>query len=210
MDDPTAHSRLEDGMAIFVGCVMVSMGVELLRASGLITGSAVGLALLLSYWLPLSPGTWLAIMSVPVLLASIRSMGGLFAFRTIAGIVGIAIFSRILEDTAHIGDINPAIAAIVAGTLLGMGGLAFGRHGAGVGVAGLIAIWLQQARGWNAGRTHLVIDALVLGASAVFLTVEVLVWSSLCAFIMGCIIWLWFREGRYNGVSPARIHSAGR
>ncbi len=41
---PVPHSRSEDIYAITVGCVMIALGLALLRAAGLVTGGIAGVA----------------------------------------------------------------------------------------------------------------------------------------------------------------------
>ncbi len=56
-------------------------------------------------------------------------------------------------------------AALFGGSIIGFGILAIARHGAGVVGVGVIALILQRARGWNAGRTQMGCDVLILLAS---------------------------------------------
>jgi hypothetical protein len=49
------HSPAEDIYALVVGCVLVVLGLVLLRAAGLVTGGVAGIALLVSYVVPPPP-----------------------------------------------------------------------------------------------------------------------------------------------------------
>ena len=112
--------------------------------------------------------------------------------------------SMVIDATTRIASGNPAVAAVAGGTLLGMGTLALARHGAGVGGVGVVTLWLQNARGWNAGRTQIAIDALVLAAAGIYLRPDRLLWSAVSALMMASVVYLWHRPGRYTGVSATR------
>ena len=159
------HSRSEDVYAIIVGCVMIALGLAMLRAAGLVTGGIAGIALLLSYLVPLPTGVLFTVINIPFFLFAKAAMGSRFMWRTIAVNGGIALFSTMARYGFRIVEVHPAFAAIAGGTVIGMGILALARHDAGVGGTGVVTLWLQRTRGWNAGRTQIAIDLAILAAS---------------------------------------------
>lgn len=200
----TSHGRFEDIYALVVGCVLIAVGLAMLRAASLVTGGTAGLALLIAHVVPVTPGVLFAILNLPFFLLAARVMGGWFTLRSIVVSAGIAAMSLVIDATTRIASDTPAVAAIAGGTLLGMGTLALARHGAGVGGVGIVTLWLQSARGWNAGRTQIVIDAVILAAASVFLQPKQFLWSAVCAAMMASVVYLWHRPGRYTGVSRGR------
>lgn len=196
------HSRFEDAYALAVGCILIAIGLAILRAAGLVTGGMAGVALLAAHFLPVTPGLLFAGLNMPFFLLAARVMGAQFTLRTIAASIGIASLSVVAQATIRIETDAFAVAAIAGGTLLGMGTLSLARHGAGVGGVGVVTLWLQQSRGWNAGRSQILIDLLVLGASGLFLSPRRLLWSTLSALAMGVVVYLWHRPERYTGFSP--------
>jgi uncharacterized membrane-anchored protein YitT (DUF2179 family) len=113
--------------------------------------------------------------------------------------IGIASFSALARASIRVVDIHPAFAAVVGGTVIGMGILALARHQAGVGGTGVLTLWLQRTRGWNAGRSQIAIDVVILAISAPVLTATQLGWSALSAAAMSLILIAWHRPGRYIG-----------
>lgn len=200
----TSHTSLEDGYALCIGCILIAVGLAMLRAAHLVTGGTAGLALLISRFVSISPGVLFAVLNLPFFILAARVMGSWFTARTIIVSLGIAGMSMVIDATTRIASGNPAVAAVAGGTLLGMGTLALARHGAGVGGVGIVTLWLQNARGWNAGRTQIAIDALVLGAAGVFLRPDRVLWSAVSALMMASVVYLWHRPGRYTGVSASR------
>ncbi|MCC2979462.1 YitT family protein [Sphingomonas sp. IC4-52] len=200
----TSHTSFEDAYALCIGCILIAVGLAMLRAAHLVTGGTAGLALLISRFVSVSPGVLFAILNLPFFILAARVMGSWFTARTILVSLGIAGMSVVIDATTRIASGNPAVAAVAGGTLLGMGTLALARHGAGVGGVGVVTLWLQNARGWNAGRTQIAIDALVLAAAGIYLRPDRLLWSAVSALMMASVVYLWHRPGRYTGVSPTR------
>ncbi|WP_446740700.1 YitT family protein [Sphingomonas sp. CFBP 13720] len=193
------HSRSEDVYAIAVGCVMIALGLALLRAAGLVTGGIAGVALLVSYLVPLPTGVLFTIINIPFFFFAKKAMGSRFMWRTIAVNAGIALFSSIARYGMRVVDVHPAFAAIAGGTVIGMGILALARHDAGVGGTGVVTLWLQRTRGWNAGRTQIAIDIGILLISFSVVAPTQVAWSALSAAAISGILIAWHRPGRYTG-----------
>ncbi|KQM13178.1 hypothetical protein ASE73_12025 [Sphingomonas sp. Leaf24] len=193
------HSRSEDVYAIVVGCVMIALGLALLRAAGLVTGGIAGIALLVSYLVPLPTGVLFTLINIPFFLFAKRAMGTRFMVRTIAVNAGIALFSTMARYGFRIVEVHPAFAAIAGGTVIGMGILALARHDAGVGGTGVVTLWLQRTRGWNAGRTQIAIDLGILATSFAVVAPVQVAWSALSAAAISGILIAWHRPGRYTG-----------
>lgn len=200
-EEPVRHTLLEDALALVVGCIFVATGLAILHAAGLVAGGMAGTALLVSQFVPLAPGLLLGLLTVPFLVLGYFAVGPLFALRTVLASIGIAVLSLVVEDTVRLGVDSPLVAAIAGGTLLGQGMLMLVRHGTGLGGFGVLAVWLLNRFGWPIGRTAIGVDVLVLGVSALFLELAPLLWSGLCAVIMGAIVFLWHRPGVYAGAS---------
>lgn len=193
------HSRSEDVYAIIVGCVMIALGLAMLHAAGLVTGGIAGVALLVSYLVPLPTGVLFTLINIPFFLFAKAAMGSRFMWRTIAVNAGIALFSTVARYGFRIVEVHPAFAAIAGGTVIGMGILALARHDAGVGGTGVVTLWLQRTRGWNAGRTQIAIDLLILAASFAVVAPTKVAWSALSAAGISGILIAWHRPGRYTG-----------
>jgi len=178
---------------------MIALGLVMLHAAGLVTGGIAGVALLVSYLVPLPTGVLFTLINVPFFLFARRAMGSRFMWRTIAVNAGIAVFSTMARYGFRIVEVHPAFAAIAGGTVIGMGILALARHDAGVGGTGVITLWLQRTRGWNAGRTQIAIDLAILAASFAVVAPTKVAWSALSAAAISGILIAWHRPGRYTG-----------
>ncbi|SEM44953.1 Uncharacterised 5xTM membrane BCR, YitT family COG1284 [Sphingomonas gellani] len=193
------HSAAEDAYALAIGCILLVLGLVFLKAAGLVTGGVAGVALLLSYLVPLPAGVLFTLINIPFFVFAHRVMGMRFAVKTVLVNVGIAGFSAMARLSMHVRDIHPLFAALVGGTVIGLGILVLARHQAGVGGTGVLTLWLQRTRGWNAGRTQIALDILILAAAIPVVSGPRLGWSVLSAAAISLILIAWHRPGRYIG-----------
>ena len=98
-------------------------------------------------------------------------------------------------------EVNSLFAAMVGGTLIGVGLLLLARHHVGIGGLGILALVLQKRRGWNAGRTLMIGDALILCGAAPFLGLESgqFFYSVLSAVATAGVLVVFHKPGRYTG-----------
>ncbi|MDQ1156654.1 uncharacterized membrane-anchored protein YitT (DUF2179 family) [Sphingomonas sp. SORGH_AS 950] len=193
------HSLLEDAYAIFIGCTLLIVGLVFLKAAGLVTGGIAGVALLLSYLIPLPAGVLFTLVNIPFFLFAHKVMGARFAVKTVLVNVGIGIASAITRVSVHVDAVHPAFAALVGGTVIGMGILSLARHQAGVGGTGVITIWLYRKHGWNMGLTQVALDVVILSLAIPVVTGTQLIWSAISAAAISLILFAWHRPGLYMG-----------
>lgn len=193
------HSLAEDIYAFLIGCSLIVMGLMCLHKAELVTGGVAGIALLLSYLVPLTPGNLFTLINIPFLLFAVHAMGARFALKTTLASIGITVLASLLPKVMNLSHVQPLFAAIFGGTIIGMGILSLARHQAGVGGTGVITLWLQKSRGINAGRIQITIDAAILTLSALFLPWEKILLSAVSAIAMSTVLMVFHRPGRYIG-----------
>jgi uncharacterized membrane-anchored protein YitT (DUF2179 family) len=193
------HSPGEDAYALFVGCVLLVLGLVLLRSAGLVTGGMAGVALLVSYLVPLPAGVLFTLINIPFFLFAWFAMGPKFTAKAVAANIGIASISALTALSLKLGSVHPAYAALAGGTVIGLGLLIMARHDTGVGGTGVVTLFLQRRRGWHIARTQMVLDAIVLLASTPLVTPGRFAWSMLSAAAMTGVLVLNHVPGRYTG-----------
>lgn len=196
---PRPHSLAEDGYAIAIGCAFIAMGLTLLKAANLVTGGMAGIALLLSYMIRWPPATLFLVINIPFFLFAGRAMGPAFGLKTLFANIAIMAVGLAMPAALQIARVSPLFAALFGGSIIGFGILAIARHGAGVGGVGVVALILQQSRGWNAGRTQMLCDILILLASLPLLSMERFGLSILSAAAINAVLIVNHRPGRYIG-----------
>ena len=193
------HSAGEDVYAILMGVSFLVVGLVCLGQAGLVTGGTAGLALLLSYILPIPMAATFMALNLPFLWLAWRTLGTAFAVRTALVSAGVSGGAIAAPHLFHLAWIDPLFAAVFGGTLIGMGVLALARHGAGVGGLGVLALVLARSRGWNAGRTTLIGDCLILGAALPVLPFVPFLLSLVSAAAISAMLIAWHKPGRYTG-----------
>ncbi|MBH1999567.1 MAG: YitT family protein [Sphingomonadaceae bacterium] len=196
---PSPHNLAEDGYAVIIGCAFIAMGLMLLKQANLVTGGMAGIALLLSYVVHYPPATLFLLINIPFFLFAGKAMGLAFGVKTLFANLAIMAMGLMMPWLIELARISPLFAALFGGSIIGFGILAIARHGAGVGGLGVVALILQKQRGWNAGRTQMAGDALILLSSLPVLSLERFGLSILSAAAINAVLIVNHRPGRYVG-----------
>ena len=193
------HSLFEDTHALMMGCLFIGLGFVLLQGAQLITGGAAGIALILHYVTDLPVGALFFAINAPFYLFAYRAMGRAFTAKTLATNVLLALLNWLLPHSLTLSAVDPVFAAVGGGTLMGMGVLALARHKASVGGIGVLTIYLQEKRGWRAGKVQMALDCLIIAAAVPVLDPRNLLLSVLCAVSLSLVLVINHKPGRYAG-----------
>lgn len=193
------HSLAEDAYAFAIGSSFIVIGLTLLKHAGLVTGGIAGVALLLSYLIHMPVGLMFMAINIPFFLYAGVALGRPFMFKTV--IVNLLIMAMGVGApfVITLSFVDPLFAALFGGTIIGFGILALARHAAGVGGSGVVALAMQQKRGWNAGRTQMIGDAVILSASLPVISADKFLLSVLSAAAINAVLFVNHRPGRYTG-----------
>ena len=91
-------------------------------------------------------------------------------------------------------------AALFGGFTMGTGFIVLFRHRASLGGVGIVALYLQDRRGWRAGHVQLAVDLAILAASAFIVEPAALAASVVGAVTLNLVIAINHRPGRYMGL----------
>ncbi|MRN42589.1 MULTISPECIES: YitT family protein [unclassified Brucella] len=195
------HRLYEDAIAMLIGTSFIALGITLYSHAMLMTGSTAGIALLIHYATGTGFGILYFLINLPFYYFAVRRMGWAFTIRTFAAVALLSGFTRLMPLNVDFTSINPLFAALMGGTLMGMGVLALFRHRSGVGGVNILALYLQDAYGIRAGWFQLGLDVLIMLASLFFIPWENMVLSLVGAVAMNVIIAINHKPGRYIGIS---------
>ena len=198
---PIRHSLFEDAYAMLTGCLFLVLGMVWLKAAGLVTGGVAGLALLVSYLVPLPAGVLFTLINLPFFLLARRMMGRAAMIKSIVANLLISGLALIAPLAFRLEDVNGLLAALLGGTVIGAGILLLARHQVGVGGLGILALAFQKSRGWSAGRTQLAGDALILLVALPVLNMgaRAFATSVLSAAAVAGVLIVFHKPGRYTG-----------
>jgi len=193
------HTRLEDAHALLIGSGFAAFGLVMLKAAGLVTGGVAGLALIVAYSTGWPVGPLFVAINLPFFILAQRRMGWTFTLKSLGAMLLLAVLSQLIPTWLELEGANRAFAAIFGGTLIGMGVLSLARHRSSVGGVGILALYLQESRGWNAGFFQMGIDVIVVIAALAVIGLERSLYSVLSAVALNVVMLAYHRPGRYAG-----------
>ncbi|MBP2168134.1 uncharacterized membrane-anchored protein YitT (DUF2179 family) [Erwinia toletana] len=194
-----SHTTADDVYGLALGVMFISIGLNMLHFSGMVTGGVAGIALLLSYFVAMKIGTLFILVNLPFMAFSWWKMGGAFTFKTLMVNFALMAASLVIPDLLKIDYIHPVFSSLVGGTIIGMGILCLARHNASVGGTGVITLWGQKVYGVNAGKTQMMLDVVVFVIALAKVPGNLLLWSVLSAVAMNAMLLRWHKPGRYSG-----------
>jgi uncharacterized membrane-anchored protein YitT (DUF2179 family) len=196
---PPPHSTVDDAQGLFTGTLVVSLALLLLRQAGLVTGGTAGIALVAHYASGLPFGLAFFAVNLPFYVLAWKRMGRAFTLKTLVSVALLSGLSELLPRLLAVQTIDPLFAALGGGLLAGVGLLILFRHRASLGGLNVLVLWLQERRGWRAGRVQGAVDVAILLASSPWLSMQQLLWSVLGAVTLNFVLAVNHRPGRYVG-----------
>ncbi|MFM2485796.1 YitT family protein [Celerinatantimonas yamalensis] len=191
------HSWIEDALAIVMGCLLISFGIDMLKQVGGLTGSTAGIAFLLHYLWSFSFGSIFFIINLPFYYLAIKRMGWEFTLKTFASVAMVSLFSELHPDFVHFSNLNPLYATLFGNVIMGMGFVVLFRHKASLGGVNILALFLQKNHGIRAGKLQMGVDICVVLASLYIVKLPILFASIAGAIVLNLIIALNHRPNRY-------------
>jgi uncharacterized membrane-anchored protein YitT (DUF2179 family) len=194
------HSAFEDAQAIATGALFIALGVALFASAGLLAGGTAGLAFLIHYATGWRFGVVFFVVNLPFYVLAWRAMGAAFTLKTFCAVAALSLATELMPFVLRFESLQPLYAGVMGGFLIGAGLLMLFRHKASLGGINILALYLQQHRGWRAGKVQMAIDCvIVLAAFAVVEPWRIAV-SVLGAVALNLVVAVNHRPGRYLGV----------
>ena len=195
--DRVRHTAMDDAQGIAFGVTMAALGMHILTHMGFVTGQTTGIAVLLAHLTGLPfPAVYFAV-TLPFLgLAWVR-LGARFALKTLATTAALSATVALLPRWIQLGDIQPAVAALLFGLLFGIAALAAIRHGGSFGGLSVLWIEVQDRTGFKAGHAQLLSDAVIFAVAALILPLDTLAYSFLGATVFSLFLAANHRRDRY-------------
>ena len=194
--DPSQHTLLEDGQGLLTGAMVAALGFYFLNKVGLLTGGTAGVAFLLHYALGISFGLLFFIVNLPFYYLSFRRLGLAFSVKTFVAIGLVSVISEVEGRLFLFDYIHPIGAALLGGLLLGDGLQARYRHRASLGGVGILAIYIQDRFGIQAGLIQLAFDLCVMLCAFAVVSPMTVAWSVVGAVVLNLFLAINHRSDR--------------
>jgi uncharacterized membrane-anchored protein YitT (DUF2179 family) len=162
------HRSHEDLQALLTGTLFVALGVLMFKQVGLLTGGTAGVAFLVHYATGWNFGLVFFVLNLPFYGLAWQRMGRAFTLKTFAAVALLAVLTNLLPQWLQFQQLNPLLATVLGGLLMGTGMLILFRHKASLGGFNVLVLYLQEKKGWRAGRIQMLLDcSIVLCAFAI-------------------------------------------
>jgi uncharacterized membrane-anchored protein YitT (DUF2179 family) len=195
-----AHGWLDDAHAMVIGVLFVTLGMTMFAHVGLLTGGVAGAAFLLHYALGWNLSLCFLVLSMPFFWLSWKRLGPEFTLKSMLSVLMVSVCTAFAPKVVRFEVIDPWVASVLGGFLIGMGLLALLRHHASVGGVNILAQWLQQTRGISAGKVQMAVDVVVVVTALAVVSPIRLAQSIVSAVIISAVLVLNHKPGRYLGV----------
>ena len=191
------HSVFEDAQALLTGTLFIALAVMLFNHAGLLTGGTAGLAFLLHYATGWRFGMLFFLINLPFYWVAWRHMGREFTLKTFFAVALLSGLTELTPRVVHVDTLHPLYAAVMGGLLMGAGFLMLFRHRASLGGVGIVALALQQHRGWRAGKVQMGVDCAIVMAALFLVEPARIGYSLVGAVVLNLTLAVNHRPGRY-------------
>lgn len=165
--------------------LMIALGVFIsgfalkgfLLPNGFIDGGVTGISLLGHFLSPLPLSTFLIILNIPFIFLAIKQVGKTFAIKTFLAIFALSVLLVVVNYPVVTSD--KLLVSVFGGFLLGAGlGLSI-RGGSVLDGTEVLAIYLNRKINLSIGEIIFVMNVVIFGAAALFLSIEAALYSIL-------------------------------
>ena len=193
----THHTPFEDAAALVMGTLVLTLGIEMFKEASLLTGGTAGIAFLLHYATGLGFGPVFFLINLPFYWLAWRQMGRAFSVKTFLAVLLLSAESELLPGLVSFQTLEPLYAAVMGGLLMGTGFLILFRHRASLGGVGILALALQERRGWRAGHVQMAVDVMIVAMALWLVEPQRVLMSIAGAVALNMILAINHRPGRY-------------
>ncbi|MFC5630037.1 MULTISPECIES: YitT family protein [Streptococcus] len=180
------------------GLILIALGVATYTfgfvnfnmANHLAEGGVAGITLIIHALTGISPAYTTLLINIPLFILGAKVFGKKALFLTIYGTVLMSIFIDLWMKIPVRLDLGGdfLIAALLAGIFAGLGsGLVF-RYGATTGGTDIVGRVIEAKTGRQLGQSLLIIDALVLLASLVYIDIRHMMYTLIASFVYSQVL----------------------
>jgi uncharacterized membrane-anchored protein YitT (DUF2179 family) len=168
---------------LFLGAAFVSVGLEIfLVPNRIIDGGIVGISIMASYLTNIPIGIFLFVLNLPFLYIGYKMIGKTFAISTLFGIVIMSIGTSLLHPVDPL-TIDPLLASVFGGIILGIGvGLVI-RFGGSLDGTEIIAILFNKRTPFSVGEVVMFFNLFILGSAGFVFTWDRAMYSLIAYYI---------------------------
>ncbi|MCZ8513451.1 YitT family protein [Paenibacillus filicis] len=161
----TRAKLLRRAVLMFLGAALVSVGLEIfLVPNNIIDGGIVGISIITSHLTGLPIGLFLLLFNLPFLFLGYKQIGKTFAFSTLFAVMIMSAGTSLLHPVQPF-TIDPLLAAVFGGVILGIGVGMVIRSGGSLDGTEIVAILLNKSTPFSVGEVVMFFNLFILGSA---------------------------------------------
>jgi uncharacterized membrane-anchored protein YitT (DUF2179 family) len=150
---------------ITLGAALVSVGLEIfLVPNNIIDGGIVGISIISSHLFSIPLGILLTLFNLPFLFIGYKQIGKTFAISTLYGVIIMSIGTALLHPVPPI-TIDPLLAAVFGGIILGIGVGMVIRSGGSLDGTEIVAIVFTKQSAFSVGEIVMFFNIFILASA---------------------------------------------
>lgn len=221
------HIKLSKGklfrriLVLFVGAAMVAVGLEIfLVPNNIIDGGVVGISIILAHLLDLPLGLFLFTLNLPFLFLGYKQIGKTFALSTLFAVLIMSVGATLLHPVPPL-TIDPLLAAVFGGIILGIGVGMVLRSGGSLDGTEIVAILFTKKMPFSVGEVVMFFNLFILASAGFVFGWDHAMYSLIAYFIAFKMIdvtiegfdeskAVWIISEKNDEIGEAILHRLGR
>ncbi|MFC5541943.1 YitT family protein [Ureibacillus suwonensis] len=176
---------VQKGLAILLGSILLSIGINLFLAPNeILDGGIIGLSLILHYLFHLKIGLMVIVLSMPIFILAWFKYRHYF-YNSVHGLLVSSVIIDIFKPLRSLLHINSFIAAIIGGVFVGFGIGMMLRFDTSTGGTDLLAQFISDKTKINVGIIILLIDSIIVLIGGILLSASTLLLSIIAITVVG-------------------------
>lgn len=166
-----AHRRhplsyhLKRALFITLGAFLVAIGLEIfLVPNSIIDGGIIGISILVAHLTGVPIGVYTFVFNLPFLIVGYQMIGRTFAFTTLLSVTLLSVFVSLL-NAFHPLTVDPLLAAVFGGVVLGIGVGTIIRYGGSLDGTEIVAILFTRRLAFSVGEIVMFFNIFILGSA---------------------------------------------
>ena len=174
---------------IIVGAILVGIAYNVfLLLAQLAAGGISGVSTILHELYNTKPALVQALINLPLFIVGFIALGKEFSYKTLLGTITVPLTIFLSESLVDKGSHDPFLSSIYGGIVLGIGlGLVYRGGGSTGGTAALAQI-LKKYANISSGFSQLLVDGVVVVASAFVFSFELALYALISIFVTSKVI----------------------
>ncbi|MBD0380769.1 YitT family protein [Paenibacillus sedimenti] len=217
----TKSTLLRRGVFLFFGAVLMSVGLEIfLVPNNIIDGGITGISIILSHLTNIQVGIFLTLINLPFLYIGYKMIGKTFALSTLFAILIMSAGTFLLHPVRPL-TIDPLLAAVFGGIILGIGVGMVIRFGGSLDGTEIVAILTSKKVPFSVGEIVMFFNLFILGSAGFVYSWDRAMYSLIAYFIAYKMIdvtiegfdeskSVWIISDRFRTIGEAILDRLGR